>query len=168
MAFVYDASIVDSIPSLEDAHSSIASNPLFKQFLSEFRDVATHYKHNDKYGLTLVHRHTTIGPQQRLMDFGRTLQTIHLDQKAQALHGYPISPKSLALRDASWKPYEYELGNYELPDPAFLTKAKELVERFSLTGVGLRRYSPDDPEELEITESGGISVKIPWKSVSQY
>lgn len=42
-------------------------------------------------------------------------------------------------------PYEYELGNYELPTQFFFfTKAKELMERFSLTAIGLRRYSPDD------------------------
>lgn len=74
----------------------------------------------------------------------------------------------MALTAGGWKPYEYELGSPDLPQQDFFADVQALLEQNGSEGlhVGLRRYSPSDPEELEITESGGVSVKIPWNSVS--
>jgi hypothetical protein len=67
----------------------------------------------------------------------------------------------------SWKPYEFELGAYDDSADEFFATVKQLVLQFKLDkSIGLRRYSPDNPEELEITERKGISLKIPWNSVS--
>ncbi|KAL5944629.1 hypothetical protein ACKVV1_003437 [Pyricularia oryzae] len=94
------------------------------------------------------------------MDFKQTLQPFPLEDSANDLHGASIRPKSLALIDGKWKAYEFELGDYEAPCNDFLADVQALLQSRSLP-VGLRRYSPSDPEELEITESQGVSVKIP-------
>lgn len=44
-------------------------------------------------------------------------------------------------------------------------EVEQNLEELGITNIGLRRYSPDDVEELEVTESGGISVKIPMNLV---
>jgi hypothetical protein len=50
----------------------------------------------------------------------------------------------------------------------FLQTVQRRIEELGLLNVGLRRYSPSDPEELEVTETGGISVKIPWDLVCDF
>lgn len=166
MALPYDPSVILSIASLETAHQSVTAHPKFDEFLSEYRKLATDCELNDHYGVTLVHRHAHVNESQRLFDFKQTLQPFTISQDAHNLHGCPISPKSLSLQAGRWMPYEYELGHYENLDAEFLAKVKTLIERFDVNNVGLRRYPPDDPEELEVTDCAGISVKIPWESVS--
>jgi hypothetical protein len=63
-------------------------------------------------------------------------------------------------------PYEFELGDYdEVADEVFAS-SQQLVQQFGLEDyIRLRRYSPDDPEKLEITERKEVSVEIPWDSV---
>lgn len=165
----YDATIFDSIPSLEDAHDSVQSNPHFGIFLSEFAAIATKYSLNDLFGLSLVHRHATLSPGNRMLDLKQTLQPFPLPDDAQHLHGCPIRPKSYALSQGTWRPYEYELGGSgQVSDleVAFFGDVKRQLERLGLDNIGIRRYQPSDPEELEVTESGGISIKIPWTLVS--
>ncbi|KAK3376723.1 hypothetical protein B0T24DRAFT_719015 [Lasiosphaeria ovina] len=163
----YDPQVMVHVPSLEVAHASVFENPSFDQVLSKFRALASKYGQNNTYGLALVHRHAEVSPGHRLMDFKQTLQPFPLNDTADNLHGAPIRAKSLALTAGGWKPYEYELGSPDLPQQDFFADVQALLEQNGSEGlhVGLRRYSPSDPEELEITESGGVSVKIPWNSV---
>lgn len=166
----YDATIFASIPSLEDAHNSVQSNPYFAKFLSDFAAIVTQYSLNDLFGLNLVHRHASLSPGNRMLDLKQTLQPIPLSDDAQYLHGCPIRPKSYALSEGTWRPYEYELGgSKQLSDleVAFFDDVKHQLEGLGLDNIGIRRYQPSDPEELEVTESGGISIKIPWASVSR-
>jgi hypothetical protein len=72
MAVVYDPSIIRSVHSLEEAHTGIQSKD-FTAFLSAFENMAKLGKHNDSYGVTLVHRHTEVEPGSRIFDFGQTL-----------------------------------------------------------------------------------------------
>lgn len=166
MALVYNPTIFENIPSLEVALQTGSLNKNFPEFLTQFFRVAAEFSLLDSYGVTLVHRHTKIDQGQRLMDFKQTLQPFPLDGTAQELGGCPIRPKSLALVSGTWNPYEYELGDVEPLDDSFLTEVGKLISRFNIPHVGLRRYSPEDPEELEVTERGGISVKMPLKLVS--
>jgi len=165
MAVVYDPSIIRSVHSLEEAHTGIQSKD-FTAFLFAFENMAKHGNQNDTYGVTLVHRHAEVETGSRIFDFGQTLQPFPISDQADNLYGAKIRPKSYALRQKSWMPYEYELGDHddEMADEFFAT-SQQLVQQFGLEDyIGLRRYSPDDPEELEITERKGISVKIPWDS----
>jgi len=164
----YEASVFQKIPSLDEAHTSTQGNPSFGTFLQEFRQIATNLSFNDCFGLTLVHRHASIAPGQRMVDLKQTLQPLPLADDAQDLHGCPIRPKSYALIEGKWKAYEYELGRLDLNQvsiPIFLQTIQRRIEELGLLNVGLRRYSPSDPEELEVTETGGISIKIPWDLV---
>jgi hypothetical protein len=164
----YDATIFASIPSLEDAHNSVQSNSGFESFLSEFAAIAAQYSLNDMFGLNLVHRHATLSPGHRMLDLKQTLQPFPLADDAQYLHGCPIRPKSYALSQGIWTPYEYELGGSgQLSDVevAFFDDVKCQLQKSGLANIGIRRYHPSDPEELEVTEHGGISVKVPWTSV---
>lgn len=165
----YDPLVMENISSLEAAHASISNYTSFDTLLSDFRDLALRYDQNNIYGLTLVHRHAQVPPGYRLMDFKQTLQPFPLETSANDLHGAPIRPKSLALIAGEWKPYEFELGVYEAPRNDFLAEVQALLQQHqhgqTSLPVGLRRYSPSDPEELEITERQGVSVKIPWDSV---
>jgi len=98
------------------------------------------------------------------MDFGKTLQPLALSDDAQDLYGCPIRPKSYALIEGEWKAYEYELGPPDLNQASistFFETIQRRIEELRLANVGLRRYMPSDPEELEVTETGGISIKIP-------
>jgi hypothetical protein len=163
----YDPSVFQKILSLDEAHESIHGNLSFEKLLQDFRQIATDLSFHDCFGLTLVHRHASIVPGQRMMDLKQTLQPLPLDNDAQDFHGCPIRPKSYALIGCEWKAYEYELG---CPDSRsnsleFLQEVQRRIEELGVPNVGLRRYSPSDPEELEVTEEGGISVKIPWVSV---
>lgn len=164
----YDATVFNSILSLDGAHASVTSNSRFEAYLSEFATMAVSLAQNDVFGLTLVHRHTRIDPGTRMLDFKQTLQPFPLPDCAQDLHGCPIRPKSYALVDGAWMPYEYELG---IPGPLlnsethFFDCVKRRLEDLGLENIGLRRYSPTDTEELEVMESGGISVKIPMDLV---
>jgi hypothetical protein len=165
MAVSYDPSIISTIRSLEEAHIATKSKN-FATFLSAFETVAIGCKQNDRFGITLVHRHTDVEPGHRIFDFGQTLQPFPLDDMSGDLHGAQIRAKSYALRQSSWKPYEFELGAYDDSADDFFAAAKQLIQQYELEDhIGLRRYSPDDPEELEITERKGISLKIPWDSV---
>jgi hypothetical protein len=101
-----------------------------------------------------------------MMDFKQTLQPFPLADDARKLRGHTIRYKSIALRNDEWKPYEFELGTENEIDAGFLTSVRRLLEHHRLENIGLRRYAPSDPEELEITDCEGISVKIPWNSVS--
>lgn len=164
MATLYDRSVIPSVKSLEEAHDGIQTTS-FDDCLSAFETLVKNCGQNDRYGLTLVHRHTDVEPNTRIFDFGNTLQTFPLQDDAEELHGAKIRPKSYALR-GMWKPYEYELGVRDDADDLFLGSVKELLQQHKLDKyVGLRRYSPDDPEELEITEQWGISLKIPLDQV---
>lgn len=83
---------------------------------------------------------------------------------AQDLHGCPIRPKSYALVEGVWKPYEYKLGKpgrVEDSQVYFFERIKQRIVDLDIGNIGLRRYSPTDPEELEITDRGGISIKVP-------
>ena len=164
----YDPTIIPRIPSLDTANKSVNENANFPEFLTAFQALITNAGLQDSLGVTLVHRHANVPDGSRLMDFKQTLQSFPLDADAKDLYGHPIRWKSAALDGGNWKPYEYELGDeaVEDMDPKFLIDAKDLLERYGLKNLGLRRYSPKDPEELEITEKLGISVKIPWDSVS--
>lgn len=166
MSTVYNPAILADIPSLEIAHKKVTSNKGLSSFLSDFRIIAAKHDLNDCYGVTLVHRHANVSKDQRLMDFKQTLQPFPVKDDAQDLHGHPIRPKSFALAAGVWQPYEFELGELEALEDGFLTQIRECINYFGLPYVGLRRYSPADPEELEITEKGGMSVRIPWDSVS--
>ena len=84
-----------------------ASN--FKSLLQEFVRIATKWTQNDYFGLTLVHRHTDVGPGMRMLDFKQNLQPLPLPDDVQYLHGCPIRPKSYTLVDNIWKPYECEM-----------------------------------------------------------
>ncbi|KAK3934867.1 hypothetical protein QBC46DRAFT_272969 [Diplogelasinospora grovesii] len=162
----FDRSILAYVPSLEAAHALVTNNPKFDSFLSEFQTVAAQHQKDDIYRVTLVHRHTEVALDHRIMDFKQTLQTFPLHDSAQDIHGYPIRPKSLVLHEGQWKPYEYEFGaSDDSSDSTFLARVQEMIKHHGLEYVGLRRYSPTDPEELEITASGGISVKVPWNSL---
>lgn len=166
----YEASVFQKIPSLDEAHNSTHGNPSFETFLQEFRQISINLSFNDCFGLTLVHRHATISPGQRMMDLKQTLQPLPLADDARDLHGCPIRPKSYALIDGRWKAYEYELGRLDLNQDSvlmFLQTVQRRIEELGILNVGLRRYSPSDPEELEVTETGGISVKIPWDLVCE-
>ncbi|KAI9711570.1 MAG: hypothetical protein M1820_002135 [Bogoriella megaspora] len=165
MAITYESSVLASVPSLDVAHNSVTANPHFQAFLQEFQEVAVDCKQNGRYGITLVHRHANVEKGHRLVDFGRTLQPVPFKDDAEDLYGFPVRPKSLMLDSGTWKPYEYELGHDEDPDPNFLGRVKEIVEQYDIKGAGLRRYSPNDPEELEITGRGGLSIKFPWTPV---
>jgi hypothetical protein len=164
----YEASVFQKISSLDEAHDSIHENPCFKTLLHEFQQIATGLSLNDCFGLTLVHRHASIASGQRMMDLKQTLQPLPLADDAHDLHGCPIRPKSYALIEGKWKPHEYELGRLDMNQdsiPTFLQAVQRRIEELGLVNVGLRRYLPSDPEELEVTETGGISVKIPWDLV---
>lgn len=161
----YDPTVIKFIGSLDDAHIATSSEA-FGDFLTIYQEAAREYDLHDRYGVSLVHRHTDVPPGQRIFDFGHTLQPYPLHNHASDLYGAKIRPKSFALRGSEWTPYESELGEPDEDTQEFFEAAKSLIERFGLgQSIGLRRYSPDDPEELEITESGGISIKIPWDSV---
>ncbi|KAL5906941.1 hypothetical protein ACKVV1_011345 [Pyricularia oryzae] len=108
----------------------------------------------------------TSPPGYRLMGFKQTPQPFLLETSANDLHGASIRPKSLVFIACEWKPYEFELGVYEAPRDDFLADVQALLQQHqhgpTSLPVGLRRYSPSDPEELEITERQGVSAKIPW------
>jgi len=165
MAATYDPSVISFIPSLEEARTATKSDN-FQTFLSLFENIAKVQKQNDRYGVTLVHRHTEVEASHRNFDFKQTLQPFPLSDDAQDLYGAEIRPKSYALREMSWKPYEFEIGAYDDSANEFFAAVGQLLQQYQLADyIGLRRYSPDDPEELEITERKGISVKVPWNSV---
>lgn len=164
----YDPEIIPHIPSLEDANVSIKTNEKFRQFLADFETLVTSAGLQDTLGITLVHRHANVPPGSRMMDFKQTLQPFPLAADAKDVYGYPIRWKSIALHQKDWKPYEYELGDEDDEDPEFLVAVKCLLERHRIKNIGLRRFSPQEPEELEITEKQGISIKIPWISVSYF
>lgn len=165
MVVVYDPSIISSVRSLEEAHTGIQYKE-FTTFLLAFQNIAKRGNQNDSYGVTLIHRHTEVMPGFRIFDFGQTLQPFPIGDKEDNLYGATIRPKSYAFRQNSWMPYEFELGDHEEIDEEFFANCQKLVQQFELVDyIGLRRYSPSDPEELEITESKGVSVKIPWDSV---
>ncbi|KAF4547013.1 Hypothetical protein D9617_70g089300 [Elsinoe fawcettii] len=157
----YDAHVITSIPSLEDAKARLSDFDL-PSILNSFKTMAIAAQQEDNYGLTLIHRHTNVPHGYRLMDFGRTLQTWEIPDQVTTLHGATIIPKSLALREGVWKAYEFELGPGGQSNEAFLNTAAKLLQSYGCEEVlGLRRFSPSDPEELEITEKAGISIKIP-------
>lgn len=161
----YDHSVISSILSLEEAKTRLNSKDM-TGFLKHFRTKATDSGLNNQYGVTLVHRHTNVKPGFRLFDFKQTLQAFPLSNEAEDLHGAEIRPKSLAWRKGSWMPYEFEIGSSDKIRSDFLAAIVELLETFGLNEViGPRRYCPSDEEELEITDRGGISVKIPWNHV---
>ncbi|KAG8624319.1 hypothetical protein KVT40_007386 [Elsinoe batatas] len=144
-------------------HPSSEGTDLPEAVLAGFRDLLSENGGNDRYGLTLVHRHANVAPGKRLMDFGRTLQPWNIPDTAEDLHRASIAPKSFASRDNRWKPYEYEIAPAENENLALLAEIAMLLESYGCEDVlGIRKFSPTDPEELEITESEGISIKIPW------
>ncbi|KAM3422717.1 hypothetical protein BST61_g202 [Cercospora zeina] len=160
----YDASVFESIPSLEVAHASVTSNSHFEAFLSEFAAIAAASAQNDVFGATLVHRHTRLDQGKRMLDLKQTLQPVPMADSAQDLHGCPIRPKSYALIEGVWKPYEYELGKPRRVEDSqvhFFDRIKQRIVDLDMENIGLRRYSPTDPEELEITDREGISIKVP-------
>lgn len=84
----------------------------FLAFLEAFEIMAKLGKQNDSYGITLIHRHTEVEPGHRIFDFGQTLQPFPISDTADNLYGAKIRPKSYALRQSMWKPYEFELGGH--------------------------------------------------------
>jgi len=89
-----------------------------------------------------------------------------MNDTADNLYGAKIRPKSYALRQSVWKPYEFELGDHDGMADRFFITVQQLVQQLKLENyIGLRRYSLADSEELEITERKGVSVKILWDSV---
>lgn len=73
MTMAYDPSIISTIPSLEQAHTATKSKD-FNAFLLAFEEAVRLRKQNDRYGITLVHRHTNVEPGHRIFDFKQTLQ----------------------------------------------------------------------------------------------
>jgi hypothetical protein len=162
MAVVYDPSIIRSVRSLEEAQTGIQSKD-FTAFISAFENMAKLGNQNDS---SLIYRHTEVEAGARIFNFGQTLQPFPISDKADNLYGAKIRPKSYALRQKSWMPYEFELGDCDETADEFFATSQQLIQQFELEDyIGLRRYSPDDPEGLEITERKGVSVKIPWDSV---
>lgn len=162
----YDPAIIRHIPTLEVANKSVKENGAFHEFLADFEALVNGAGLQDSLGITLVHRHATVPSSSRLMDFKQTLQPFPLAADAKDLYGHPIKWKSVTLHGERWMPYEYELGDEPGENPEFLLAVKGLLKRHGVKNIGLRRFSPQEPEELEITEKLGISVKIPWIKVN--
>ena len=81
--------------------------------------------------------------------------------------GFPIRPKTLALQDGKWRPYEFEFGlTATVGHEDFMNEVAHLIEGSGLKHLGLRRYDPQDPEELEVTGEQGFSLKLPLNLVS--
>jgi len=134
MAVIYDPSIIHSIRSLEEAHTATKSKD-FTAFLDAFEDTARLERQNDSYGITLIHRHTEVEPGHRILDFGQTLQPFPMNDTADNLYGAKIRPKSYALRQSVWKPYEFELGDHDGMADRFFITVQQLVQQFKLENL---------------------------------
>ncbi|KAF5336445.1 hypothetical protein D9611_006607 [Ephemerocybe angulata] len=180
----YEAESYDALPSLNEAKSSYLAMGAALLLDTIVRQLFIDHDMHQKYGVCLLHKHFSIAPTERLVEFHHTATPWQFGTVKTASfiphHDGFIVPRAYLVKSSksdelTATPYEFTY-TYDEPTPitdserAFFTAYAALLAAYQLQGV-LGVCTLGDPEEtakfpLEITE-GKANIMIKGDDISK-
>ncbi|KAK4499425.1 hypothetical protein PRZ48_009939 [Zasmidium cellare] len=159
----------NTLPTLGDAHNMFKDRNAETYLYGPIRDVFLKHNMEDRYGISLLHRHFSMGPNERLVEYGAVSTPWTLDEtddhEIEAMGGYVVPQNYRLDSDDDLLPFEYEM-QYERPSggngipPEFLYDLKQTLKKYNLSNVfGLRKRGPPTDLTLEVT-NGRANIMI--------
>jgi hypothetical protein len=167
----------NTLPLLEPAHNMFVDRNAEKYLNGPIRDVFLKHNMQDRYGVSLLHRHFSMDSDERLVEYGAisTPWTLYEtdDHEIEAMGGY-IVPQNYRLNDNDELcPFEFEM-QYDRPSgasgitPEFLHDLNQVFQEHNLSDVfGLRKRGPPTDLTLEITQGRANIMIRPLESEEQ-
>lgn len=163
----------ESLPPLTLAHDKFEESDSSTHLKGPIRDVFLKHSMQERYGVSLLHRHFDMDPEERLVEYHDVSTPWRLsnteDPVVPALGGY-IVPQNFKLEGGKSTPFEFAM-QYEKPEsdddasPEFLNDLSQVLETHNLSNVlGLRRRSPETDLTLEVTQGRANIMVLPGKT----
>ncbi|TKA65910.1 hypothetical protein B0A55_10495 [Friedmanniomyces simplex] len=157
-----------SLPPLTLAHDMFEARDTTTKMKGPIRDVFLKHGMHDRYGVSLLHKHFDLAPNERLVEYHDVSTPWTLsntdDHEIPTLGGYVV-PQNYKLEDGKLAPFEFAM-QYERPNgtdagPEFLRDLSRVLEEHNLTNVlGLRKRPPPSDLTLEVTQ-GRANIMVP-------
>lgn len=164
----YAPAAYDSLPSLRKARELFNQSNASQQLHGPIRQLFLNHDVHDIFGMALLHRHFSIGPAERLVDYKQSATAWHVGcENASTIPKYGGFVVPRAIRWINQRPCPYEFAFSESPVSLdgyekFLRELANMLEELNLQEIlGLRMLeSHDSSRNVEVTEKT-TNIMIP-------
>lgn len=159
-----------SLRSLHEAHDLFLNANAEELVDTKICDLFVKHNLHNIYGVSLLHRHFDMSPEERLVESGNVSAPWSYHQPSSSLFGGSVVPRSWMYSSADRAFYPIEFGynaqlqqTYPSTPPsdmangtAFLDEFCTLLEQYNMTDIlGLTTMSPNAPGTMKIEKTWG-------------